>query len=100
MQRRTTVPWQKFHAGGGIAIRPPALLSPSGADRVGHAFLGEARLGGTSKFLARCRRIACLLRVALTFLHEAVERRAGELLFGGLRLAGRILRKGATADAR
>jgi len=63
-------------------------FSSAGADRVGHAFLGEARLGGAGELAISGGRVARLLGVGLAFLHEAVERRAGELLLRRLRLAG------------
>src|SRR5262249_60918725 len=68
-------------------------LMKSGPDRVGHALLGEACLGSACELLLGSRRIARLLRVALALLHEAVERRTGELFLSRLRLAGWILRK-------
>src|SRR5262245_15618028 len=85
------MPAAGFQSGRGIAPF-------SGADRVGHAFLGEARLGSAGKLLVGGRRIARLVRVGLALLHEAVERGAGELLIGSLRLAGWSLRNGTAND--
>src|SRR5262245_59068257 len=63
----------------------------SRADGVGHAFLGEARLGGTGELLVGGSGAARRGRIRLALLHEAGESRTCELLFGGLALTRRGL---------
>src|SRR5262249_18312913 len=71
----------------------------SGADGVGHAFLGEARLAGAIELLLSRLGVARLLRVVLAFLHEAGEGRACERLiplgrYARLHLAGALILRG------
>src|SRR4051812_14306291 len=62
------------HAGYRCRRASNGALIYSGADRVGHALLGEARLGRTVELLFRRRRVARLLRVGFAFFQEACLR--------------------------
>src|SRR4051794_28119540 len=72
-----------------------------GPDRVRHALLGETRLGSARELFLPCRGLAGRFSVLFALRHEALERRASQLLVGRLRLArglGRESRRGAQSQ--
>src|SRR5437879_12820323 len=79
-------------------MRPPTARSSP--HRVVHAFLGEAVLSHASELLLPRLGRAGSRCVPFALRHEALERRARELLVGSLGFAGRVLRKSGGRERR
>src|SRR5574338_568676 len=90
----------RLHFSSVPRARLPSLIGRLPANRVLHALLREARLGGTSKLLIRGLGIAGGLGIGLALFHEAGLGRACQLLLSSLGRTGALGRQGRAAHQK